>query len=99
MGWTFHELKAFTVEKDSFVIDVGDTPGVVAGKYVFITNRSKEIFRAIQQGIQQQIWAQKKERHATVERNKQILSRPLPSPREDGMSYNQRDVLVIFALC
>lgn len=83
--WTFQELKTFTAEKDSIVIIMNDSPGVTAAKFVFMTNKSREVLRALQHGIEQQIWTQVIEHRASLEsEKKQTLTRPLPSPEEKG---------------
>ena len=84
MGWMLHEMKSFTLGKDCIVIEVGESPGVAAGKYVFNTKSSKELFRAIQQSIQNQLRGHREQRRATLEKSRQLLSRPLPSPQEGG---------------
>ena len=55
VGWSYHELRSFTLSKGCVELECGRAAGTSAGKFVIVTKEAKEVLRVMQHYIERQL--------------------------------------------
>ena len=53
--WTYKEIKAFSMDKNAFTLEVGRRAQTGPGEFVFCTRCSEEVYKVIEHNISQQL--------------------------------------------
>ena len=55
MGWSYHELRNFSLGKDCVEIESGRSSGTGPGTFIFVTKEAKDVFRVMKHYIEKQL--------------------------------------------